>query len=175
MPQINTNISNTKKTNTYVSNTQSINQSYSESPEEKIENDGWIDRYTREQQIYTEVVKSNIGYDDYLDWVKYFGEGDLKINELDEIVGMIVRAICSPKKSERICGYEYPREVIKSAMLKVDRTCIENALGTMKMTDEIFNYEKYFISTLFNEAHGVHFKENTIGRMDDYSLRIHGV
>jgi hypothetical protein len=172
MPQINTNISNTKKSNTYVSNTQSINQSYSgNSPEEKFENDGWIDRYAREQQIYTEVVKSNIGYDDYIDWIKYFGEGNIKISELDEIVEMIVRAICSPKKSERICGQDFPREVIKSAMLKVDRTCLDNAVDVMRETDDIRNFEKYLISTLFNEANGRHFKENSTERNAEYAVK----
>ena len=60
---------------------------------------------------------------------------------------MIVRAICSGKKTECICGQDYPREVIKSAMLKVDRVSLENAIEQIKQTDNVRNYERYLIST----------------------------
>lgn len=40
-------------------------------------------------------------------------DGYMTVEELDEIVQMIVRAICSRKKTERICGQDFPREVIK--------------------------------------------------------------
>lgn len=123
-----------------------------------------MDGYTGEKQIYTEVVQSNIEYDEYREWIEMLANGYMTVNELDEIVGMIVRAICSRKPVERICGQDFPREVIKSAMLKVDRTCLENAIETMKQTDNIRNYERYLISTLFNEANGRHFKENAEGR-----------
>ena len=81
----------------------------------------------QEKEIYTEVVKSNIEYDDYALWAED-SDGYMTVRELDEIVQMIVRAICSRKKTERICGQEFPREVIKSAMLKVDRICLENTV-----------------------------------------------
>lgn len=160
------------KNNQLLSNQVSINQS-SPDGETAVENsdDGLIDGYAREQQIYTEVVKSNIDYDEYREWITLFGNGYMTVDELDEIIGMIVRAICSRKRSERICGQDFPREVIKSAMLKVDRTCLENAIETMKQTDNIRNYEKYLISTLFNEANGRHFKENAEERWADYAVK----
>ena len=87
------------------------------------------------------MVKSNIEYDDYALWVED-SDGYMTVEELNEIVQMIVRAICSRKKTERICGQEFPREVIKSAMLKVDRRCLENAIEQIKQTDNVRNYER---------------------------------
>jgi hypothetical protein len=159
------------KNNQVYSDQESTNQSF-DCTENSNEKDGLIDRYMREQQIYTEVVKSNIEYDDYVEWINLFSEHScLDVDELDEIVEMIVRAICSPKKSERICGQEFPREVIKAAMLKVDRTCLDNAVDVMRETDDIRNFEKYLISTLFNEANGRHFKENAEERNAEYAVK----
>lgn len=132
--------------------------------------DGQMDGYIHEQEIYTEVVKSNIEYDSYALWAED-SDGYMTVKELDEIVQMIVRAICSRKKTERICGQDFPREVVKSAMLKVDRVCLENAVEQMKQTDNICNYERYLISTLFNEANGRSFKENAEGRNVEYAVK----
>ena len=68
------------------------------------------------------------------------------------------------KKSDRICGQEFPREVIRSVMLKVDRGCVERAIEIMKHTEHIRNYERYLLSTLFNEANGKHLKSGTTSR-----------
>lgn len=123
-----------------------------------------IDSYTNERQMYTEMVKSNIDFDEFCCWLE-------SKEESEEIVGMIVRAIYSRKESEKICGQEFPREIIKSAMLKVDITCLQNAVEQMKQTDNIRNYEKYLISVLFNEANGRHFKENTECRWAEYAAQ----
>lgn len=149
---------------------ESIYQSVSETAVEKT--DGQIDRYLQEQKLYTEVVKENISYNDYADWIRLFvKDSSMSVEELDEIVGIIVREICSLKKTGIICGQEYPREVIKSAMLKIDKTCVENALEIMRQTEDIRNYEKYLISTLFNEANGRHFKDNAVQRNIDYAVK----
>lgn len=123
-----------------------------------------IDSYTNERQKYMEIVKANIEFDEFCCWLE-------STEESEEIVGMIVRAICSRKKSEKICGQEFPREIIKSAMLKVDITCLQNAVEHMKQADNIRNYEKYLISVLFNEANGRHFKENAECRWAEYAVQ----
>ena len=56
-------------------------------------------------------------------------------------------------------------------MLKVDRVCLENAIEQMKQTDIVRNYEKYLISTLFNEANGRSFRENAEDRNIDYAVK----
>ena len=162
---------NTKKKikkNQILSDQVSINQSPSDS-EKAVENvesqtDGLIDGYISEKEVYTDVVKTNIEFPYFAEWL-----GDEE--EAEEIVQMIVRRICSRKKTERICGQDFPREVVKSAMFKVDINVLENAIEQMKRTDNVRNYESYLISTLFNEANGKRFKENAEGRWAEYAVK----
>ena len=162
---------NTKKIikkNQILSDQVSINQSPSDS-EKAVENvesqtDGLIDGYISEKEVYTDVVKTNIEFPYFAEWL-----GDEE--EAEEIAQMIVRRICSRKKTERICGQDFPREVVKSAMLKVDINVLENAIEQMKRTDNVRNYESYLISTLFNEANGKRFKENAEGRWAEYAVK----
>ena len=56
-------------------------------------------------------------------------------------------------------------------MLKVDRICLENAIEQIKQTDNVRNFERYLISTLFNEANGKRFKENATDRWADYAVK----
>ena len=162
---------NTKKKikkNQILSDQVSINQSPSDS-EKAVGNvesrtDGLIDGYISEKEVYTDVVKTNIEFPYFAEWL-----GDEE--EAEEIVQMIVRRICSRKKTERICGQDFPREVVKSAMLKVDINVLENAIEQMKRTDNVRNYESYLISTLFNEANGKRFKENAEGRWAEYAVK----
>ena len=124
-----------------------------------------------EREQYTELVKSNIGYAEYAEWITLFAGGYMTVQELDEIVAIIVNAIVSEKKSDCICGQEYPRSVIRAVMLKVDRGCVERAIETMKRTKHIRNYKRYLLSTLFNEANGRHLRTNTENRQIDKQLR----
>ena len=124
-----------------------------------------------EREQYTELVKSNIGYMEYAEWITLFGAGYMTVAELDEIVAIIVNAIVSEKESDYICGQGFPRSVIRSVMLKIDRGCVERAIETMKHTEHIRNYERYLLSTLFNEANGRHLRTNTENRQIDEQLR----
>ena len=126
--------------------------------------------YMRLKDGYTEIVKKSIDYDAFILWIQE-SNGYMDKKELDEIVDYIVSAICSDKPTETICEHELPREVIRSVMLKVDRTCVENAIDQMRKTDNIRNYGKYLISTLYNEATGRSFRENTEERNAEYAVK----
>jgi hypothetical protein len=147
-------------------NNQTSNNQISTDQASIHQSDGLTDR-----EQYTELVKSNIGYTEYAEWITLFGAGYMTVAELDEIVAIIVNAIVSEKKSDCICGQEYPRSVIRAVMLKVDRGCVEQAIETMKQTEQIRNYERYLLSTLFNEANGRHLRTNTENRQIDEHLR----
>ena len=159
---------NTKKiinNNQIRSDQVSIDQSHSDSEKAaERHTDGQSDGYISEKEIYTEVVKTNIDFPYFAEWL-----GDEE--EAEEIIQMIVRRICSRKKTERICGQDFPREVVKSTMLKVDINVLENAIEQMKRADNVRNYESYLISTLFNEANGKRFKENAEGRWAEYAVK----
>lgn len=125
--------------------------------------DRQMDGYMHKKQIYTEIIKDNIGFDELADWLS--NETDDGYGEAENIVDSIVRAICSTKPYDRICGQDFPREVIKSAMLKLDIVCVENAIEQMRENPEyVRNTEKYLISTLFNEANNRYFKANAENR-----------
>lgn len=124
--------------------------------------DGVIDRYNRKE--YTKVVMENIRFRDLVDWL---GDED----EALEIVDIIVGQICSSKATETICGQEYSREIVKSTMMKVDLEVIENAIDQVKRSGNVKNYEKYLISTIFNEVTVKHSKTNNEARWADYEFK----
>ncbi len=93
-----------------------------------------------EREQYTEIVKANIEYTEYAEWIKLFAGDYMTVAELDEIVAMIVNAVVSEKESDCICGQEYPRSVIRSVMLKVDRGCVERAIETMRHPTRVLTW-----------------------------------
>ena len=156
------------KRNQILSDQVSINQSPSDS-ETAVENverqtDGMTDGYISEMKIYAEVVKENIDFNYFAAWL-----GDEE--EAEEIVQMMVRQICSRKKTERICKEDFPREVVKSAMLKVDIVVMQNAIEQIRQIDGVRRKERYLISTLFNEANNKHYNENSEERWADYAVK----
>ena len=151
------NTNNKIKKNKLLNEEISINQSVEKS------SDRSIDGYSAELKGYTELVKDNIDYCDFVDWLD-------NEEEAVEIVQMIVRQICSRKPTERICGQEYPREVVKSAMLKVDINTLEDAVESVQKTGNVRYFEKYLISTLFNAVNTKHFKEDSESRFADYAF-----
>ncbi|WP_303836699.1 DUF6017 domain-containing protein [Ruminococcus flavefaciens] len=142
-------------------NQNSIHQSsaVNENAVEKVEttNDGMMEEYAKNQIEYTELVKNNIDFDSFADWLKS------KV-EAEEIVQIMVRQICSNNPTEVICKNEYSREVVKSTLLKADIEVLENAIEQINDIDCIRNREKYLVSTIFNEVNTKHFKENSIDR-----------
>jgi hypothetical protein len=123
-----------------------------------------MDGYVSEKAVYTDVVKQNIDFFDFAEWLK-------DESEAEEIVQMIVRQICSRKPTERICGQEFPREVVKSAMLKVDIEVLQNAIEQMERIDNVHNFESYLVSTLFNEANSKRFRDNAESRWAEYAVK----
>lgn len=157
-------ILNNKNTN----NVKTINQSHcpNDNTVESVKksDDRQMDGYISQKAVYTDVVKQNVKFPYFAEWL-----GDEE--EAEEIVQMIVRRICSRKATERICGQDFPREVVKSAMLKVDIGVVENAIEQMNQIDNVRNVESYLISTLFNEANGKHLKENSESRWAEYAVK----
>ena len=142
-------------------NQKSIHQSsaVNENAVEKVEttDDGMIEEYAKNQIEYTELVKNNIDFDSFADWLQSKAEAE-------EIVQIMVRQICSNNPTEVICKNEYSREVVKSTLLKADIEVLENAIEQINDIDCIRNREKYLVSTIFNEVNTKHFKENSIDR-----------
>ncbi len=132
--------------------------------ESQSDEDRSIDEYLQEQEAYKNIIMDQVSYPALAEWLGRSNETgydpDDGYEEADNLVNMMVRAICSRKKYGRICGEEYPREVIKSTLLKANIIHIQNTLMQIDEIDDVQRFESYFISTLFNEVNTYRAKDN---------------
>ena len=118
---------------------------------------------------YMEIVKENICYDELAEWLSVDGRDGYK--EADSIVGFIVDEICSPLPYATLRGTSLSRAVIQSKMLQADINMVQNVLQKMAQVDNIKDFRKYFISSLYNEVLTYHFNEGCESRWADYAVK----
>lgn len=129
----------TERNNTYINKTDSI-KPYPINP-----SDNETDEMD-EIRIYTEIIKENISYDTLMERSS-FGERE----DIDEIVELMVEVICVKRKMVKISGAEYPYDLVKGKMLKVNIFHIEYVLECLhKTTTEIRNIKAYLLTTIYN-------------------------
>ena len=105
-----------------------------------------------EVQIYTNIVKSNIEYDTV--WINT-PEKDRKY--VDEMVELMVEMLCIKKDPILIAGAEYPCQLVKSKLLKIDSSHIEYILWSLKKnTTKIRNIKAYLLTCIFNAPSTIH-------------------
>ena len=68
-----------------------------------------------EMDAYREMIRENIDYDGFV------RERPYDAGQLDEMVEIMVEAVCSRKETIRVAGNDFPQAVVKSRMLKLDR------------------------------------------------------
>ena len=128
------------------------------------------DGYNAEEvEYFTEVVRDNLDYWHLGDWLCQDGRDGYA--EADEIVGFIVDEICSPLPYTTLRGQAFPRAVIQSKMLKANIYMVENVLENMAKVDNIKDFRRYFISSLYNEVLTYHFNEGCESRNIDEQIR----
>ena len=111
-----------------------INQSANEN-----ETDDTMDK----MDTYKQIIQENIEYDIL---VQNYGK-----SKIDEIVELIVENVCFPKKSYYINNNEYPAEVVKSRLLKLNSSHIDYIFDCMKKNpSKIRNIKNYLIAALYN-------------------------
>ena len=139
--QLNTNKPNTKKTNTDVVNTnQSITHGQSGFTQSNTIDE--IDKFNK----YRELIYKNIDYE-----ILSEQHNRYDINMLDEIVETMIDYICGKRESVKIGGAEYPHEVVKSRLLKLDSSHIEYVIDCInKNTTKISNIRAYLLAALYN-------------------------
>ena len=97
-------------------------------------------------EIYREIIKDNIEYEHLCQYAK-----GIDRDMLDEIVDLLVETVCSARKTIRIAGDDYPAELVKSKLMKLDSSHIEFVFDCIsKNTTEIRNIKKYLLAVLFN-------------------------
>lgn len=95
--------------------------------------------------IYREIIKENIEYDILCQQYK-FG-----IDELDEILELILEAVCTRRKTIRINGDDKPAELVKSRFLKLENSHIEYVMDCLSNnTSDVRNIKSYLLTTIFN-------------------------
>ncbi|WP_298029885.1 DUF6017 domain-containing protein [uncultured Dysosmobacter sp.] len=96
-------------------------------------------------EIYQDIIKENIEYDHLLRYSKIDRE------ELDGIVELLVETVCTARKTIRVAGDDYPAELVKAKLLKLNSGHIEFVMDCMRQnTTKIRNIKKYLLAVLFN-------------------------
>ena len=99
----------------------------------------------RNTDVYREIIKENIGYDYLMSDLPYDHD------RLEEILELLVETVCSTKKYIRVAGSDYPAEVVRSRLLKLDMEHIKFVFDCLKEnTTRIRNIKQYLLTTLYN-------------------------
>ena len=96
--------------------------------------------------VYREIIKDNIEYEHLCQHTKVI---DREL--LDEIVDLLVETVCSARTTIRIAGDDYPADLVKSKLMKLNSSHMEFVFDCIsKNTTEIRNIKKYLLAVLFN-------------------------
>lgn len=99
----------------------------------------------RDMNVYREIVKENISYEYLLEDLPYDHD------RLEEVLELIVETVCSTKKYIRVAGTDYPAEVVRARLLKLDMEHIKFVFDCLKEnTTKIRNIKQYLLTTLYN-------------------------
>ncbi|WP_300693100.1 DUF6017 domain-containing protein [uncultured Oscillibacter sp.] len=98
-----------------------------------------------EMDAYRGLIQENIGYDDFVRECPY------DAGQLDEIVELMVEAVCSKKKNIRVAGNDFPQAVVKSRLLKLDSEHIRFVFDCLREnTTQVRNMKQYLLTVLYN-------------------------
>ena len=137
--QRNIDIRNTEKQNTDLPSTDSFPSSR-ESAEVKRRNE-----MLEKMRDYREIVMDAIGYDDLLRDIPQDRD------RVDEMLELIVETVCTSKSFIRVAGADYPAEIVRSRLLKLDGDHIRFVLDCMREnTTKVRNIKQYLLTALYN-------------------------
>ena len=134
---------NIDRKNTDQSNTDSIlfRESADKPPEAKRTEASSAERMAE----YRDLIRDNIQYP--LLVAQHPEDADL----IDEIVELMTETVCARRKTTRVCGADFPAEVVKSQLLKLDAEHIRFVLKCLhENTSKIKNIKQYLLATLYN-------------------------
>ena len=99
----------------------------------------------QEMDAYREMIRENISYDAYL------RDHPWDAGQLDEMVELMVEAICSRRKAIRVAGNDFPQAVVKSRLLKLEGEHIRFVFDSLRRnTTQIKNMKQYLLAVLYN-------------------------
>ena len=96
-------------------------------------------------ESYRELILENIDYD------VLAGDPCVDREQLDEIVDLLQETVCSTRSRIRVAGNDYPAEVVRSKLLKLNSEHIRFVTDCLKQnTTRIRNIRQYLLAMLFN-------------------------
>lgn len=138
--QINTNQVMTQRENTLLINDPSINHSctwYGRDGTDEMD----------ERKNYEELIRDNLELDILSQDPRF------DIDRVNEMVEIMLDAICSKRPTIRINGDDMPQQVVKSRFLKLNSSHIEYVLHAMdECPSDIRNIRAYLLTTLYNAS-----------------------
>ena len=96
-------------------------------------------------EIYREIIRENLDCEIMAEQYPYDKD------RIDGIVDLMLETVCTARKRVRIAGDDYPAELVKAKLLKLNSQHLEFVLDCLKKnTTEIRNIKKYLLAVLFN-------------------------
>ena len=94
---------------------------------------------------YRDLILENIDYD------VLASDPHVDREQLDEIVDLLQETVCSTRSRIRVAGNDYPAEVVRSKLLKLNSEHIRFVTDCLKQnTTRIRNIRQYLLTALFN-------------------------
>ena len=94
---------------------------------------------------YRDLILENIDYD------VLASDPHVDREQLDEIVDLVQETVCSTRSRIRVAGNDYPAEVVRSKLLKLNSEHIRFVTDCLKQnTTRIRNIRQYLLASLFN-------------------------
>ena len=91
------------------------------------------------------MILENIDYDVLAD------DPHVDREQLDEIVDLVQETVCSTRSRIRVAGSDYPAEVVRLKLLKLNSEHIRFVTDCLKQnTTRIRNIRQYLLAALFN-------------------------
>ena len=122
----------------------------------------------RDMNVYREIIKENISYDYLIEDLPYDHD------RLEEILELIVETVCSTRKYIRVAGTDYPAEVVRSRLMKLDMEHIKFVFDCLKEnTTKIRNIKQYLLTTLYNAPTTIGNYYSALVQHDLYGISSH--
>ena len=94
---------------------------------------------------YRELILENIDYD------VLANDPHVDREQLAEIAQLVQETVCNTRNRIRVAGNDYPAEVVRSKLLKLNSEHIRFVMDCLKQnTTRIQNIRQYLLATLFN-------------------------
>jgi len=98
-----------------------------------------------EMDACREMIRENIGYSGLVLECPY------DAGQLDEMVELMVEAVCSKRETIWVSGNDYPQSVVKGRLLKLNQEHMRFVFDCLRAnTTQVRNVKQYLLAVLFN-------------------------